>query len=136
MKKVKKMAYSQKQIEMFKRIDPNWEEATRDDLLIICKPHDYFDGSCHTEFGVCKIICEGCDQPVFTTIGDKLVPWNFKGHKEHTDDKVCKTKYCCFFNRNFSEHKPTKKSSNEVFHNGQKPIYTRRKKKTTWKKLL
>ena len=134
MKKVKKMAYSQKQIEMFKRIDPNWEEATRDDLLIICKPHDYFDGSC--KFGVCKIICEGCDQPVFTTIGDKLVPWNFKDHKKHTDDKVCKTEYCCFFNRNFSEHKPTKKSSNEVFRNGQKPIYTRRKKKTTWKKLL
>ena len=130
------MAYSQKQIEMFKRIDPNWEEAARDDLAIICKPHEYHDGSCHTEFGVCKIICEGCYEPVWTTICDKLVPWNFKVHKNHRDDKICKTEYCAFFNRDFNEHKEIRKSSNEVFSNGQKHIHTRRKKKIVWKKLL
>ena len=127
--------YTQKQIELFKRIDPNWEEGANDRFWFICEQIEP-----KHPFNYCRCQCTACGK--FATVNrydNYWTEWNYYDCYPHYNEACCETPYCCYFYKN-SETKNTvtyKKETNYVRSNGQKPIHTNRKRnKTVWKKTL
>ena len=128
--------YTQKQIEMFKRIDPQWEEGKNDRFRFDC-----FQVEPGHDCNYCSCQCLGCGKVAATNryCDSDWTQWEFNDCYPHHNDARCETPYCCYFYKH-SETKNTvvyNKQTNYHRSNGQKPIHTSRKgNKPVWKKLL
>ena len=132
--------YTQKQIEMFKRINPQWEKGRnnrfRFDCFQIEKGHTY---------NICRCQCTGCGQTAGTEMSYGWVTWNFDDCYPHYHQARCETPYCCFYYKHSEMKNDIQyvKEANYERPNGQKTIHTSRKQpkttkrgKTVWKKFL
>ena len=126
--------YANKQIEMFKRIDPSWEEGANRCFRFDCLQIEPGHG-----FNYCQCQCVGCGKIPTTNRyeDDEWVQWDFYDCYPHYNNARCETPYCCYYYKFFNTKNELKypKESNYVRSNKQKPIKTSRKKKTVWKKL-
>ena len=95
--------YTKKQVEVFKRIDPDWKEIPnnfRFHCIQIEKNHPY---------NICRCQCTGCGNSAGTQMDYGWITWNFLEHYPHGNQPRCETPYCAYYYKNFQTNVVKKK---------------------------
>ena len=90
------LKYTKKQIEMFKRIDPDWKEIQNEFCRFICNQI-----SKNNPLNICRCQCKGCGNSAGIQMDYGWVTWNFVDHYPHHNQARCETPYCCYYYKNF-----------------------------------
>ena len=101
--------YTKKQVEMFKRIDPDWKEIQNEFFRFHCiqihKNHPY---------NICRCQCTGCGNRAGTQMSYGWVTWNFIEHYPHHNQAKCETPYCSYYYKNFQTDVVDDKATKEI----------------------